>query len=81
MEHLIKVMKIFKVAQERFRLGKKRYELLMLTLCRLVRLRIKSLILDIMKSVDRGEVIDISISHGFPPELDLVSLNPHYCVL
>jgi hypothetical protein len=80
-EHLIRVMKIFKVAQERFRLRKKRYESVMLTVCGLVRLRIKSLILDIIKSVDRGEEIDVFMSHSFPPELDLVSLNPHYCVL
>lgn len=72
-EHLIRVMKIFKVAQERFRLGKKRYKSVMLTVCGLVRLRIKSLILDIIKSVDQGEIIDISISHSFPQELDLVS--------
>jgi hypothetical protein len=72
-EHLIRVMKIFKVAQERFRLGKKRYQSVMLTVCGLVRLRIKSLILDIIKSVDRGETIDILMGHSFPSELDLVS--------
>ena len=39
-EHLIRVVKIFKVSQERFRLKKDRYNSILLTICGLVRLRL-----------------------------------------
>lgn len=44
-EHRIRSVKIFRVIQERFRLNSKKYEQVMLTICGLVRLRIKALIL------------------------------------
>lgn len=44
-EHRIHSVKIFRVIQERFRLNSKKYEQVMLTICGLVRLRIKALIL------------------------------------
>ena len=44
-EHRIRSVKIFRVVQERFRLNSKKYEQVMLTICGLVRLRIKALIL------------------------------------
>jgi hypothetical protein len=44
-EHLIRVVKIFRVAQERFRLNPQKYEQIILTICGLVRLRIGALIL------------------------------------
>lgn len=44
-EHLIRVLKIFRVAQERFRLRKETYEQVISTVCGLVRLRIGGLIL------------------------------------
>jgi hypothetical protein len=44
-EHRIRSIKIFRVAQERFRLKSKKYEQVILTICGLVRLRIGTLIL------------------------------------
>ena len=39
-EHLIRLVKIFRVAQERFRLNAQKYEQIIMTICGLVRLRI-----------------------------------------
>ena len=69
-EHLIRVVKIFKVIQERFRLHKNRYNSVILTVCGLVRLRIGSLILKVIESDKSGQVIDVVISHSFPTKLD-----------
>ena len=44
-EHVIRLIKIFKVARERFRLKESNYEKVILTICGLVRLRIGSLML------------------------------------
>jgi hypothetical protein len=44
-EHLIRVIKIFRVASERFRLNTKQYEQIVLTICGLVRLRIGAFIM------------------------------------
>ncbi|NEQ63239.1 MAG: transposase family protein [Moorea sp. SIO4A1] len=44
-EHLIRVIKIFRVASERFRLNSQNYEKVILTVCGLVRLRIGALII------------------------------------
>lgn len=44
-EHLIRIVKIFRVARERFRLNPQKYEQIILTICGLVRLRIGALIL------------------------------------
>lgn len=44
-EHLIRVIKIFRVVQERFRLNSKKYEQIIMTICGLVRLRIGTFIL------------------------------------
>ena len=64
-EHLIRVVKIFKIVQERFRLHKRRYNSVILTVCGLVRLRIGSLILEIIESAQSGQVIDVVMSHSF----------------
>jgi hypothetical protein len=69
-EHLIRVVKIFKVIQERFRLHKNRYNSVILTVCGLVRLRIGSLILKVIESDESGQVIDVVISHSFPTKID-----------
>ena len=39
LEHVIRLIKIFKVARERFRLKESNYEKVILTICGLVRLR------------------------------------------
>lgn len=44
-EHLIRLLKIFRIASERFRLHSDTYEQIILTVCGLVRLRIGSLVL------------------------------------
>ncbi len=44
-EHIIRIIKIFRIASSRFRLHKDTYEKVILTVCGLVRLRIDSLIL------------------------------------
>ena len=44
-EHLIRLVKIFRVAQERFRLNSSKYEQIIMTICGLVRLRIGTFIL------------------------------------
>jgi hypothetical protein len=44
-EYRIRSVKIFRVVQERFRLNPHKYEQVVLTICGLVRLRIRALIL------------------------------------
>ena len=44
-EHLIRVLKVFRVASERFRLNQGKYEQIIMTICGLVRLRIGALVL------------------------------------
>ena len=44
-EHIIRLVKIFRVAQERFRLNRQKYEKIILTICGLVRFRIGALVL------------------------------------
>ncbi|MBG1242751.1 transposase family protein [Nostoc sp. NZL] len=44
-EHRIRSVKIFRVVQERFRLNPKKYEQVILTVCKVVRLRIGALVL------------------------------------
>lgn len=46
-EHVIRLVKIFRVAQERFRLHPNTYEQVILTVCGLVRLRIGALVLPV----------------------------------
>lgn len=46
-EHLIRKVKIFRIASERFRLNPEKYEQVILIICGLVRLRIGALILPI----------------------------------
>jgi hypothetical protein len=46
-EHVIRLLKIFRVAQERFRLHPDTYEQVILTVCGLVRLRIGALVLPV----------------------------------
>lgn len=45
-EHIIRIIKIFRVGQERFRLNCQKYSSIMSTICGLVRLRIGALILE-----------------------------------
>jgi hypothetical protein len=69
-EHMIRLLKIFKVMQERFRLRKERYKSVISTVCGLVRLRINALILNIIKCSESGREIEVRMSHCFLPELN-----------
>ncbi|MCC5651883.1 transposase family protein [Nostoc sp. XA013] len=44
-EHVIRLLKIFRIAQQRFPLNSRTYEQVILTICGLVRLRIGALVL------------------------------------
>ena len=46
-EHTIRLVKLFRVAQERFRLNRETYKQVILTVCGLVRLRIGAVVLPI----------------------------------
>lgn len=46
-EHVIRLIKIFRAAKERFRMKKNKYEEVVLTICGLVRLRLRTLILPV----------------------------------
>lgn len=69
-EHLIRIIKIWRAAQERFRLNKSKYVDVFLTICGLVRLRIGALKLEIVKSADCQEVIYILLTHTFGSKMD-----------
>lgn len=72
-EHLIRVVKIFKVAQERFRFIKEKYASIILTICGLVRLRKGCLILEIVKDDYNEQTIAILKHHIFGANLPLVT--------
>ena len=46
-EHVIRLIKIFRAAKERFRMKKNKYEQVILTICGLIRLRIGTVILSV----------------------------------
>lgn len=68
-EHLIRIIKIFRVAQEKFRLHKQQYKSVLLTVCGLVRLRIGALILELVKSPDLDKTIEVLLTHSFGQNL------------
>jgi IS5 family transposase len=75
-EHVIRTLKIFRVAQERFRLRKNRYESIIFNCCGLVRLRIGSLILKLLKNKDCDNLFTIIQIHNFVPQEPLEACNP-----
>jgi IS5 family transposase len=68
-EHLIRVVKIFRIAQERFRLLKSRYCSVLLTICGLVRLRKGCLILELVKPENPGQLLTVTQHHKFGQNL------------
>lgn len=64
-EHLIRIIKIFKVMGERFRLKKEKYESVFLSVCGLVRLRMGTLIIKHHKKGETGKIIDVLLTHIF----------------
>ena len=69
-EHMIRIIKIFRVVKEKFRLNKDKYESIFRTVCGLVRLRIKSVIIKSIKNLETGKIIDVILSHIFSTKLD-----------
>jgi len=74
-EHLIRIIKIFGVTRERFRLNKSRYKSIVLTVCGLVRLRIGSLIINNTKYERNQENNFCSLSHIFSSKFNFDSLK------
>ena len=68
-EHLIRIIKIFKVMGERFRLKKEKYESVFNSVCGLVRLRIGSLLIEHCKNIKTEKIIDVILTHIFSSEL------------
>lgn len=75
-EHWIRTIKIFTIARERFRLHRSRYNSVISLVCSLVRLRVGSLILEIVKSPESGQTIDVLMSHSFSGKMALETSNP-----
>ncbi|WLT37385.1 transposase family protein [Synechocystis sp. B12] len=69
-EHVIRMIKIFKIMGERFRLNKSRYKSVYLTVCGLVRIRIGALLLELKKEGDLGETIEVTMRHSFLSKLN-----------
>ena len=59
-EHVIRLIKIFRIAQERFRLRAGSYKRVIHTVCGLVRLRVGMLILEMRESAEKGMRNDCS---------------------
>jgi DDE superfamily endonuclease/Helix-turn-helix of DDE superfamily endonuclease len=70
-EHLIRIIKIFRIMQERFRLSKSKYKSIFFTICGLVRLRINALFIEVVNSSEIDKEIEIILSHSFNMKLDL----------
>ena len=60
---MIRLVKIFRVAGERFRLKPDKYNSVISTICGLVRLRIGALILEVVEAGDRTEKNEINLYH------------------
>ncbi len=75
-EHLIRLVKIFRVAQERFRLPVSKYNSVILTICGLVRLRKGGLVLKVLKSAEAGGEIEVLKQHSFSSLLTAKSSPP-----
>ena len=74
-KRLFRVLKIFKTAQERFRLRKDRYASVISTICGLVRLRKGCLILEIVKDEYSESTIGVNKHHSFGSNLELATFN------
>jgi len=76
-EHVIRVFKIFRVAQERFRLRTECYTDVMMTIGSLVRLRIGALKLELVKEEKSGKTITVNMAHKFTNQLKSLASIPH----
>ncbi len=73
-EHLIRIIKIFRIMGERFRLNKDKYESIVLTICGMVRLRIGSLVIKNIKDLEIGKTVNVFLTHIFSPKLNFESI-------
>jgi hypothetical protein len=64
-EHLIRLVRIFRVAPERFQLHLSKYNSVILTICSLVRLRKGGLVLKVLKSAEAEGEIEVIKQHYF----------------
>ena len=65
------------VGQAFQRISSSRYQPFILTVCGLVRLRIRSLILEVIESPESGQVIGVFMNQNFTTELIFENSNPH----
>jgi hypothetical protein len=79
-EHIIRIIKIFNLTKDRFRLKKSKYKEVFLTVCGLVRLRIGGLILKVIKSLDLKETIDVLLSHSLDSNFNFEENQTKYSV-
>ncbi|WP_229424016.1 transposase [Moorena producens] len=72
-EHGIRLVKIFKIAGERFRLNSSKYSEVILTICGLVRLRTGALVLQVTKASESAETIEVLSAHSFGAKLTSIA--------
>ncbi|NEP51797.1 MAG: transposase [Moorea sp. SIO3C2] len=72
-EHVIRLVKIFKIAGERFRLNYNKYSGVILTICGLVRLRTGALVLQVTKASESAETIEVVYAHSFSAKLTSIA--------
>ncbi|AOX04721.1 IS5 family transposase (plasmid) [Moorena producens PAL-8-15-08-1] len=72
-EHVIRLVKIFKIAGERFRLNSSKYSEVILTICGLVRLRTGALVLQVIKASESPETIEVVSAHTFGAKLTSIA--------
>ena len=80
-EHMIRLVKVFQVGRDRFRLQISRYKSIIFTLCGLVRLRLGQQNLLSLKECDHAEGHDLNISQFFQELLDLGDSKPYDLVI
>ena len=78
---MIRLVKVFQVGRDRFRLHISRYKSIILTLCGLVRLRLGQQNLVSLKGCDRAEGSDLNISQFFQELLGLGDSKPYDLVI
>ena len=80
MAGMIRLVKIFRVAGERFSLQPDKYNSVISTICGLVRLRIGALILEVVEAGNRAENFDVNQYHLWSALLTGNLSNPYATV-
>ncbi|MGB7445412.1 MAG: transposase family protein [Coleofasciculaceae cyanobacterium] len=79
-EHVIRLVKILKIAQERFRLDAHKNESIIMTICGLVRLRIGRLVFQAVKIDDDTKTIEVNNLLTSGSKLTTMASNTDYAV-